>query len=128
MFEVTPDSCDSPVTVVISRKVKRGKEAEFEAFLVGVNAACMKYDGHLGTNIFRPSSEADSEYRVIFKFDCLSKLRRWEESEERQQWFAQAETLTTPAPHSSFNRIGDMVYPSRTIHYHASTPLQDGVG
>ncbi len=59
----------------------------------------MKYDGHLGTNIFRPSSEADSEYRVIFKFDCLSNLRYWEESAERQQWFAQAEALTEHPPH-----------------------------
>ena len=98
MVELTDESSDIPVTVVISRRVKPGKEAEFEAFLAGVNAACMKYEGHLGANIFRPSNFTRAEYRIIFKFDCLSNLRRWEASEERQQWFAQAEALTQSPP------------------------------
>ncbi|UBF26979.1 antibiotic biosynthesis monooxygenase [Kovacikia minuta CCNUW1] len=98
MTEPTAETSDIPVTVVISRRVKPGKEAEFEAFLAGVNAACMQYEGHLGANIFRPSNSASSEYRIIFKFDSLNNLRRWEASEERQQWFSLAEELTQSPP------------------------------
>jgi antibiotic biosynthesis monooxygenase (ABM) superfamily enzyme len=98
MSESTCESSDIPVTVVISRRVKPGKEAEFETFLAGVNAACMKYEGHLGANILRPSNSTSAEYRVIFKFNCLSNLRRWEASNERQQWFARADALTQSPP------------------------------
>lgn len=89
---------DSAVTVVISRRVKPGCEAEFEVFLAGVTAACAQFLGYLGSNVFRPANEDDPEYRVIFKFDRLENLRRWETSEERQEWFAQAEALTESPP------------------------------
>ncbi|MBD2463849.1 antibiotic biosynthesis monooxygenase [Oscillatoria sp. FACHB-1407] len=98
MSEETQRNPDSSVTVVISRRVKPGCEAEFEAFLTGVIAACSQFPGYLGSNIFRPVSGDDPEYRVIFKFDQLSHLRRWEASEERQHWFAQAEPLTEAPP------------------------------
>ncbi|HEY9619867.1 MAG TPA: antibiotic biosynthesis monooxygenase [Crinalium sp.] len=89
---------DTSVTVVISRRVKPGCEAAFETFLVGVTAACSQFPGYLGSSIFCPASIDDPEYRVIFKFDRLSHLRRWETSEERQRWFAQAEALTECPP------------------------------
>jgi uncharacterized protein len=89
---------DTSVTVVISRRVKPGCEAAFETFLVGVTAACSQFSGYLGSSIFRPASIDDPEYRVIFKFDRLSNLRRWETSDERQTWFAQAEALTECPP------------------------------
>ncbi|SRR5579883_2580190 len=92
------DPNDSSVTVVISRQVKPGCEAEFEAFLTGVSAACMTYEGFLGTNIFRPTGSGDREYRIIFKFDRRSNLQRWEASEDRQQWFAKALALTQTPP------------------------------
>jgi uncharacterized protein len=89
---------DPSVTVVISRRVKPGCEAEFETFLEGVTTACRQFPGHLGCNVFRPSNADDPEYRVIFKFDRQSNLRRWETSNERQQWFAMAESLTLSPP------------------------------
>jgi antibiotic biosynthesis monooxygenase (ABM) superfamily enzyme len=52
----------------------------------------------LGSSIFHPASIEDPEYRVIFKFDRLTNLRRWEASEERQRWFTQAEALTECPP------------------------------
>ncbi len=75
---------DPPVTVVVSRQVKPGCEAAFEEVISGITAAAMTYEGHLGTNIFRPSDPQDREYKIIFKFDRASNLRRWEESECRR--------------------------------------------
>lgn len=98
MSESSRNTEDASVTVVISRRVKLGLEAEFEAFLAGVTAACAQFPGYLGSSIFRPASAEDPEYRVIFTFDRLGNLRRWEASDERQQWFSQAEALTECPP------------------------------
>ena len=84
---------DPPVTVVISRRVKPGCKKAFEKFISGITASAMTFEGHLGTNVFRPASPTDNEYRIIFKFDRASNLRIWEESECRRQWLARAESL-----------------------------------
>ena len=98
MSESHRNTQDHSVTVVISRRVKSGCEAAFETFLAGVTAACGQFPGYLGSSIFRPANADDPEYRVIFKFDRLSNLRRWETSDERQQWFDQADALTDCPP------------------------------
>jgi uncharacterized protein len=92
------DSADPPVTVVISRKVKPGCEKAFEKFISGITAAAMTFEGHLGTNVFRPSNPEDHEYQIIFKFDRSSNLRIWQESECRRQWLARAESLRLEPP------------------------------
>ena len=86
------DLTDPPVTVVISRRVKPGCKKAFEKFISGITASAMTFEGHLGTNVFRPDSP-NNEYRIIFKFDRASNLQIWEESECRRQWLARAESL-----------------------------------
>mgnify|MGYP006338144637 FL=1 len=82
-----------PVTVVITRRVKPGCEAAFEKFISGITASAMTFEGHLGTNVFRPNNPKENEYQIIFKFDRASNLQIWEESECRRQWLARAESL-----------------------------------
>ncbi len=86
-------SVDPPVTVVISRRVKPGCEEAFEKFISGITATAMTFEGHLGANVFRPSSSEDNEYQIIFKFDRVSNLQIWQKSECRRQWLARAESL-----------------------------------
>ncbi len=83
---------------MISRRVKPGCEPDFEVFLAGVTEACSQFPGYLGSSIFRPATADDPEYRVIFKFDRLSNLRRWETSQQRHHWFSQAAALTESPP------------------------------
>ena len=92
------ETTDPPVTVMISRRVKPGCEKAFEKFISGITAAAMTFEGHLGTNVFRPSSPEDHLYHIIFKFDRASNLRIWEESECRRQWLARAESLLLEPP------------------------------
>lgn len=94
MSNWTQADTDPPVTIDVSRRIKPGCEAAFEEILLGTIAAAMTFEGHLGVNVFRPTTTMNSEYRVIFKFDHLSNLRRWEESEIRREWLAQMEDLT----------------------------------
>jgi uncharacterized protein len=92
------NAADPPVTVVITRQVKPGCKKAFEQFIAGITAAAMTFEGHLGTNVFRPSSLEDNEYQIIFKFDRASNLQIWEESECRRQWLARAESLRLEPP------------------------------
>ncbi|EIJ36702.1 hypothetical protein [Thiothrix nivea] len=48
-----PPGQECPVTVSVARKVKAGKEAAYEDWLHGVNAAAHRFQGHQGSNVFR---------------------------------------------------------------------------
>jgi len=85
---------DPPVTAVASRRVKRGREQEFEEWLSGILAAVSEAPGYLGSEVLRPSDdEDDDEYRIVFRFDHASNLHAWENSEERQRWLREVEPL-----------------------------------
>ena len=85
---------DPPVTAVASRRVKQGREQEFEERLSGILAAASEAPGYLGSEVLRPSdSEDDNEYRVVFRFDHATNLHAWENSEERQRWLRELEPL-----------------------------------
>lgn len=88
---------DPPVTVLVARRAKRGREAAFEAHLEGVTAAA-GFPGHLGATIFPPRGPDDREYSILFRFDHQSNLRRWEESDERKAWLAKARELAEDEP------------------------------
>src|SRR5215203_5747722 len=63
---------DPPVTAVASRRVKQGREQEFEEWLSGILAAANEAPGYLGSEVLRPSdSKDDNEYRIVFRFDHL---------------------------------------------------------
>jgi uncharacterized protein len=84
---------DPPVTAVASRRVKAGREAEFEEWVSGILGAANEFPGYLGSEVLRPSDNRDDEYRIIFRFDHASNLHAWENSEERQQWLRESRPL-----------------------------------
>jgi antibiotic biosynthesis monooxygenase (ABM) superfamily enzyme len=85
---------DPPVTAVASRRVKQGREQEFEEWASGILAATNEAPGYLGSEVLRPSdNEDDDEYKIVFRFDHASNLRAWEVSDERHRWLRRAEPL-----------------------------------
>jgi antibiotic biosynthesis monooxygenase (ABM) superfamily enzyme len=84
---------DPPVTAVASRRVKAGKEQEFEEWVSGILGAAEEFSGYLGSNVIRPRDDDDDEFQIVFKFDHASNLKRWEESEERHAWLRQVQPL-----------------------------------
>jgi antibiotic biosynthesis monooxygenase (ABM) superfamily enzyme len=88
---------DPPVTVDVVQQVRRGKEREFEALLEQIVSAASTFEGYLGASVFRPSTQDDSEYRIVFKFDRLENLKRWEHSSVRQRFLTQVRQLTIDA-------------------------------
>ena len=96
-------SDDPPVTVDVLQQVKLGCEAEFEQVLSDLVEAARGFEGHLGVNVFRPINYNNPEYRVVFKFDHLSNLRRWEDSAIRRRLLERTKQLTIGS--SKFQRL-----------------------
>jgi uncharacterized protein len=84
---------DPPVTAVASRRVKQGREQEFEEWVSGILDAANRFPGYLGSEVLRPSDPEDNEYKIIFRFDHASNLHAWENSEERQRWLSRSRPL-----------------------------------
>ena len=89
------DKKEGPVTAVIRRCVKRGREEEFENWLKGVGNDALNFPGHLGSNIIRPSRKSRPEYIIIFRFDTYDNLMSWETSEIRRSWVEKVQPLVT---------------------------------
>ncbi len=92
-----PDA--GPVTGVIRRTVKPGKEEEFELWLKGVVGDALRFPGHLGANIIRPSSKSRPEYIIIFRFDTYQHLEDWETSVIRHRWVQRVQDLIIGETH-----------------------------
>jgi uncharacterized protein len=83
-----------PVTTTVTRRIKPGHEAAYEAFLAGISGAARAFPGYLGIEVFRPTPGGpgqDLEYRTVYRFDSLAHLRAWLDSPERAAWLQRAE-------------------------------------
>jgi uncharacterized protein len=81
-----------PVTVVVQRRVKPGREQAYERWIRGVTEAALHFEGHLGMNVFRPE-RPDDPYVLVYKFDSGEHLDRWLDSEVRARFVKEAEEL-----------------------------------
>lgn len=75
------------VTVLVTRRVRPGHEADFEAAMQQMMVAAQAFPGHLGGHLVRPGEDATSGeaniYHVIFAFDSPEHLAAWQISPVR---------------------------------------------
>jgi uncharacterized protein len=86
-----PADADGTVTTTVTRRVKPGHEAAYEAFLAGISGAARAFPGYLGVEIFRPAPGRGGEYRIVYRFDSLTHLHAWLDSAEHAAWLQRAE-------------------------------------
>jgi uncharacterized protein len=77
-----------PVTVVVTRRVRAGREMAYEAWLDRLIKEASALPGYLGTTIHRPAPRGPREYTSIFRFDSVDHLRAFEESDLRRRALA----------------------------------------
>ena len=82
-----------PVTISIARCIIPGHEAEYEIWLKGITADAIKFPGHMGVNVLRPTSTS-REYVSIFRFDCYDHMKAWQDSDIRNEWLTQLEGIS----------------------------------
>jgi hypothetical protein len=79
-----------PVTIVVRRKVRPGREKDYEAWLERLTkGAAEGFAGYLGAEFHRPAS-AGGEYRSVFRFDSVDHLDAFERSDFRAAMLAEA--------------------------------------
>jgi uncharacterized protein len=78
-----------PVTVVVRRRVRKGKEADYEAWLDRLIKQASDLPGYLGTNVYRPSATGPRDYTSVFRFYSVEHLRGFEESDMRLRALAE---------------------------------------
>jgi len=84
------------VTVSLSRSVPHANVQAFEAALRELIRAASRQPGHLSAEIFRGARSAHGRnYHIVYRFESIESLRAWDESPERADLAARAETLTT---------------------------------
>ena len=81
-----------PVTVVVTWRVRKGSEKEFEAWRHEISAAALEFPGHMGISVILPGNN-EREYVVIFRFDTYEHLRAWQESDIRGELLQKAESF-----------------------------------
>jgi antibiotic biosynthesis monooxygenase (ABM) superfamily enzyme len=83
---------EGPVTTTVTRRIKPGHEAAYEAFLAGISGAARTFPGYLGVEVFRPTPGGQGgEYRIVYRFDSLAHLHAWLDSPEHATWLERAE-------------------------------------
>ena len=86
---------DPALTVSFLRRVRPGREAEYEAALADLIDSGSRFPGYLGSQVVRPA-RGSRDYRVIVRFARESDAYRWKHSPEREAWLARIEDLAEP--------------------------------
>ncbi|MDT7839077.1 antibiotic biosynthesis monooxygenase [Aquabacterium sp. OR-4] len=89
-------SAEHAVTVLISRRVKPGHDAEFERLCRQLMEVAASFAGYLGSSLVHPGEEPgadDGLYHVVLAFDRAASLQAWQDSPAR------ALGLAALAPH-----------------------------
>ena len=85
---------EDSVTVIVSRKVKLGREKEFEKWAAGISKEAQKFEGYLGIKNIQPSKNTNFNSVVIIKFDRYKNLKKWEDSPIRANWIKKSASFT----------------------------------
>jgi antibiotic biosynthesis monooxygenase (ABM) superfamily enzyme len=73
-----------PVTVTFIRRVKPGREHDYEDALAKLHAKVHGSPGYLGVNVVHEPGTHD--YASIVRFDSLASLHRFEQTKTRETW------------------------------------------
>jgi antibiotic biosynthesis monooxygenase (ABM) superfamily enzyme len=77
------------VTILFRRRVRPGREAEYEQWLAELQEASRNAAGYVGVETVRPAEGSPvSEYVSIVRFASYDDLRAWEASRIRDEWLA----------------------------------------
>ncbi|MEU0633287.1 antibiotic biosynthesis monooxygenase [Streptomyces sp. NPDC005989] len=80
----SPDPGGS-ATVVISQRVRAGRNDDYRRWQEKTNEVVRGFDGFQGTEMYPPASGDENEWVVVFRFSRLEQLTRWLKSAARQQ-------------------------------------------
>lgn len=81
-----------PVTTIVRRHVKTGREADYETWLTALQADAHALPGYLGAEVLRPRAP-EEPYVSIFRFSSPETLHAFETSDLRKRHMARLRPL-----------------------------------
>ncbi|MEH6582949.1 MAG: hypothetical protein V7754_13500 [Halioglobus sp.] len=81
-----------PITSIIRRKVRHGREADYDEWARGIAAACRKFSGYTGIKLIYPEKQG-GDYVTIISFKSYDNYVAWENSPERATWLQRAREI-----------------------------------
>src|SRR5205085_10636815 len=85
---------EEPITVVVRRRVKAGRETEFETAMREFIGFALASPGHLDIHVLRPATPGGPDYTVVDKFASAEARRAFKESSTYQTWMERLKVLT----------------------------------
>jgi uncharacterized protein len=85
------------LTVVVNRRIRLGREAEFEQEMRSFVQFALSSPGHRGINILRPAA-GGRDYIVVDKFSDEQARRNFKASRQYQEWMNRLGELTEGDP------------------------------
>lgn len=83
-----------PVTVSIARKIRPGREKDYEAWISAITVEVSDWPGYQGVSVLRPAAATDYAYVTIYRFRTWEQCHAFEKSDFRR---------------SRLDMLGDMV-------------------
>ena len=85
-----------PVTVIVSRDVKPGRESDYHAWMHRVIDSAGRFPGNLGATVLGPDPTVPGLRVLVHRWNDVPAMRAWEASEERRQLTREADAFSTP--------------------------------
>ena len=82
-----------PAGMVVTTRVKPGREPEFRVWEDSINAAAARFAGFLGNEVFAPVAGVQEEWVVVVRFDSTEHLEGWRRSDVRRRLVDEAARL-----------------------------------
>jgi len=86
-------SAKQGVGIVVSTRVKPGREDEYQEWQGRIDAEAARFPGFLGNELFAPVPGAQEEWVVVVRFDSPQRLQGWLASDARHRMIDQAARL-----------------------------------
>lgn len=78
-------SAPEPVTLLVTRKIRPERYADFLAWMHSGEVLASHYPGYLGSGVLSPPPGGD-QYEMVYRFADEASLAAWAGSEQRQAW------------------------------------------
>jgi uncharacterized protein len=88
-----PHTATVAAGMVVSTRVKLGREAEYRAWQTTIDQEAARFPGFLGNEVFPAVPGLQEEWVVVVRFDSAKHLQNWLESEPRRRLNQQAARL-----------------------------------
>jgi len=88
------ENTNEPVTVIVTRHVREGSEAAFEAAVKAFIPKALAFPGHMGVHMLRPSP-GERDYGAVLKFRARQDWAAFHDSPEYAAFLAEIEPYLT---------------------------------